>query len=97
MRGAYLKMNKEETRFFERKAFLIDFKSFTQVMQELLDDSTLEIEEDYPTLSMYSEGYDTIYEQDEIMERIGAHLKTNIIACCLYYDLEVIYFVSDKR
>lgn len=89
-------MNSNETRFFDRKAHLIDFKSFTEVMQELLDDSSLEIEKEYSVLSMYSRIYDCGYDEDEIMERIGDYLSTTIVACFKYTDLEVIYFIEDK-
>lgn len=89
-------MNSNETRFFNRKAHMIDFKSFTEVMQELLDDSSLEIEKEYPVLSMYSQDYDCVYDEDEIMERIGNHLGVTFVACFKYTDLEVIYFIEDK-
>lgn len=86
----------EETRFFNRKAHLISFSELTEVMQELLDDSSLEIEKEYPTLSMYSEGYDCGYDEDEIMERIGYYLGVEIIACFKLDDLEVVYFIESK-
>lgn len=89
-------MNSNETRFFDRKAHLIDFKSFIEVMQELMDDSSLEIEKEYPVLSIYSKGHDCGYDEDEIMERIGDHLGVTIAACFKYADLEVIYFIEDK-
>lgn len=89
-------MKNSETRFFDRKAHLIDFNSFTEVMQELLDDNSLEIENEYPVLSMYSRGHDCGYDEDEIMERIGGYLGVTIVACFKYTDLEVIYFIEDK-
>lgn len=89
-------MNSNETRFMNRRAHLIDFNSFTEVMQELLDDSSLEIEKEYSILSMYSRGYDCVYGEDEIMERIGDYLGITIIACFKYTDLEIIYFIEDK-
>lgn len=84
----------KDTRFFKRDAFLIDFKSFTNVMQEILDDSTLVLEEDYPTLSFYSSWYDCGYEEEEILERISDYLNVKIIACYILKDLEEIYFIS---
>lgn len=89
-------MKNRETRFFNRKAHMIDFKSFTEVMKELLDDSSLEIEKEYPVLSIYSKGHDCVYDEDEIMERIGDYLGITIAVCFKYTDLEVIYFIEDK-
>lgn len=86
----------EETRFFNRKAHLIRFGDLTEVMQELLDDCTLEIEKDYPVLSMYSEANDCGYDETDIMERIGEHLGVEIIACFKFDDLEEVYFVESK-
>jgi hypothetical protein len=85
-----------DTRFLNRKCLLIDFHSFENVMQELLDDSSLKIERDYPVLSCYSEGYDCGYDEDEIKQRIGDYLGVNIIAAFPLMDLEEIYFVTDK-
>jgi hypothetical protein len=85
-----------ETRFFDRKAHMIDFISFTEIMQNLLDDATLEIEEDYPVLSLYSSLHDCVYDENEIMNRIGDYLEVTIIACLVYKDLEVVYFIEDK-
>lgn len=64
-------------------------------MQELLDDSSLEIEKEYPVLSMYSRGHDCDNDEEEIMERIGDYLGITIVACFKYSDLEVIYFIED--
>jgi len=86
----------KDYRFFERKCFLIDFHSFEDVMQNLLDDRTIKIERDYPVLSCYSSGYDCGYDEDEIMQRIGDYLGVNIIAAFPLMDLEEIYFVTDK-
>lgn len=67
-----------ETRFFNRKAHLIDYESFLEVMQEILDDSSLTIEKDYPRLSLYSAGYDSwtiVNKIDTKRERLrGKHL-----------------------
>lgn len=89
-------MKNNESRFFNRKAHLINFDSLTEVMQELLDDSTLVIEKEYPVLSMYSSWYDCGYDENEIMERIGDYLGITIIACLKYTDLEVVYFIEDN-
>lgn len=85
-----------ETRFFKRKAHLINFDSLTQVMRELLDDKTLEIERNYPTLSFYSYGWDRCYEEDEIMQRIGDYIGATKAACFIHSDLEIVYFIEDK-
>ena len=85
----------KDYRFFKRKAYLIREEDFTEVMQELLDDSTLEIEHDYPVLSMYSSGSDTGYDEEEIIDRIGWYLKEKIINCCYLKDLGQIYFVCE--
>lgn len=89
-------MNKD-TRFFKRDAFLIDFNSFTEVMQEMYDDGTLDFEEDYPTLSLYSSWHDCGYDEEEILERISDYLKVKIIACYILKDLEEIYFISSSQ
>lgn len=89
-------MENSETRFFDRKAHLVDFNSFTEVMQEVLDDNSLEIENEYSVLSMYSRGHDCVYDEDEIMEHIGDYLGITIAACFKYTDLEVIYFIENK-
>lgn len=89
-------MKNSETRFLDRKAHLIDFNSFTEVMKELLDDNSLEIENEYPVLSMYSRGHDCGYDVDELMERIEDYLGITIAACFKYTDLEVIYLIEDK-
>ena len=89
-------MNKD-TRFFKRDAFLIDFNSFVQVMQEVYDDSSLEFEEDYPTLSFYSSWNDCGYDEEEILERISDYLNVEIIACCILKDLEEVYFISSSK
>lgn len=88
-------MNKDY-RFFERKAFLIRYEDFLQVMQELLNDSSLEIEKDYPVLSVYSREFDVGYDETEITQRIGAHIGEEIIACCKFDDLEQIYFICNE-
>lgn len=85
----------KDYRFFKRKAYLIREEDFTEVMQELLDDSTLEIERGYPVLSMYSSGSDTGYDEEEIIDRIGWYLKEKIINCCYLKDLGQIYFVCE--
>ena len=85
-----------DTRFLDRKAHLIYFKTFKEVMQDLLDDETLEIEENYPALSLYSSLHDCVYDEDEIMFRIGDYLGVTILGCLVYMDLEVIYFIEDK-
>lgn len=85
-----------ETRFFNRKAHLISFSDLTEVMQELLDDSSLEIERDYPILSMFSEENDCGYDETDIMQRVLDHLGVEIIACFKFDDLEVTYFVESK-
>ena len=85
-----------DTRFFKRECFLIDFKSFENLMQELKDDNTIKIERDYPCLSCYSSGYDDCYDEDEIMERLSDYLGKKIIACFPIMDAEQIYFISDK-
>lgn len=85
-----------DTRFLDRKAHLIYFKTFKEVMQDLLDDETLEIEENYPALSLYSSFHDCVYDEDEIMFRIGDYLGVTILGCLVYMDLEVIYFIEDK-
>jgi len=87
---------KPETRFFKRAAFLTNFDCFEKVMQELLDDSSLKIEKEYPVLSMYSEGSHHVYDEDEITDIIGNYLGINIIGYFMYVDLEEICFVSDK-
>jgi hypothetical protein len=84
-----------DTRFSDRKAHLIDFNSFKEIMRELLDDESLEIE-DYPVLSLYSSWHDRRHNEEEIMEYIGGHLDVTIVACLVYMDLEVIYFIEDK-
>jgi hypothetical protein len=89
-------MNSNETRFFKRKAFVISFDCLTKVMQEILDDSSLEIEMDYPVISMYSRGSDVIVSEDTIIDRIGFHLKEDISKCWVYFDLEEAYFVCDS-
>lgn len=83
-------------RFFKRKAYLISEEDFTEVMQELLDDFTLEIERGYPVLSMYSSGSDTGYDEEEIIDRISWYLKEEIISCCYLKDLRLIYFVCGE-
>ena len=85
----------KDYRFFKRKAYLIREEDFTEVMQELLDDSTLEIERGYPVLSMYSSGSDTGYDEEEIIDRIGWYLKEKIRNCCYLKDLGQIYFVCE--
>ncbi|MEY8352563.1 hypothetical protein AALB39_04310 [Lachnospiraceae bacterium 54-53] len=88
---------KNDTRFFKRDAFLIDFNSFTEVMREIYDDESLDFEEDYPTLSLYSSWHDCGYDEEEILERISDYLGIKIIACCIFKDLEEIYFVSRRN
>lgn len=85
-----------ESRFMVRKAYLINFHCLTEVMQELLDDRTLEIERDYPVLSFYSSGHDCYYDEEEIRERIGDHLGVTIVASVMFADSEVVYFIEDK-
>ena len=85
-----------DTRFIKRESFLIDFKSFENLMQELKDDNTIKIERDYPCLSCYSSEYDDCYDEDEIMERLSDYLGKKIIACFPIMDAEQIYFISDK-
>ena len=87
----------KDTRFFDRKCFLIDFQSFENVMHELFHDSSIEIEKDYPCLSCYSTGNDCCYEEDEIMEKLSNYLGESIIACFPIMDLEQIYFITDKK
>lgn len=86
----------DETRFRERKAHLINFHCLTEVMQELLDDKTLEIERDYPILSFYSSTHDCCYEEEEIRERIGDYLGITIAESFMFTDSEVVYFIEDK-
>lgn len=85
----------KDYRFFKCKAYLIREEDFTEVMQELLDDSTLEIERGYPVLSMYSSGSDTGYDEEEIIDRIGWYLDENIVSCCYLRSLGQIYFVCE--
>ena len=85
----------KDYRFLKCKAYLIREEDFTEVMQELLDDCTLEIEHDYPVLSMYSNGLDTYYDEDEIIERIGLYLDENIVSCCYLSSLGQIYLVCE--
>lgn len=87
-------MKTQETRFFQRKVFVIDTDTFTNVMQELLDDSSLEICKDYSNLVMYSRGHDVDVGEEEILQRIGDHLGVCLRKCLVDPYEDEIFFVA---
>lgn len=84
----------KETRFLNRKCYLIDFDGFEEIMREIYEDEAIKIERDYLVLSCYSSSKDCCYDEEEIMKKIGKHLNKNIIHCLPIYDLEYVYFIE---
>lgn len=85
----------KDARFFERKCFLIGFKEFEKVIQEITEDNTIKIESDYPVLSCYSRANDYAYEEEELKELVEEHLQIDITSICKFTDLEEIYFITN--
>lgn len=89
-----------DTRFFERKCFVINSDSLLEFMKEQKDDNslTLEMEKDTKEIYLYSHGYDVEYNEDDIIECVSAELG---IECNnLFVDgdefCSAIYFAERK-
>ena len=94
MKGKY---NMKDYRFFKRNCFVIDFKNFEEVMQELLDDRTIHIDREFHELVIYSSGYDCDYEVEEINDRIANYLKVEVMYSFVDFYEETICFVLKEN
>ena len=90
-------MTKFNSRFLECISLGISFKDFTEVMQEILDDVTLELYNDKSELYMYSKGNDTDYYQEELLERLSLYLGVKIEYCVFYPIEEKIYLICSSE
>lgn len=63
----------KDTRFFERKCFVIPSNSLLEFMKEQKDDNslTLEMEEDTKEIYLYSPEFDVEYNEDDIIECVS--------------------------
>ena len=65
--------------FFKQNALVIDWNSFSKVMQEIMDDSTYKIErEDFYFINGYSEWHDADYDDTDILNRLSKYLDVEI-------------------
>ncbi|MCL2620283.1 MAG: hypothetical protein FWD97_05040 [Defluviitaleaceae bacterium] len=90
-------MTKFNSRFLECISLGISFKDFTEVMQEILDDATLELDNDRSELYMYSKGNDADYYQEELLERLSLYLGVKIEHCVFYPIEENIYLICSSE
>lgn len=70
----------KDTRFFERKCFVIPSNALLEFMKEHKDDDSLtfEMEEDTKEIYLYSHGYDVEYNEDDIMDCVSGELGVEI-------------------
>ena len=63
----------KDTRFFERKCFVIPSNSLLEFMKEQKDDNslTLEMKEDTKEIYLYSPEFDVEYNEDDIIECVS--------------------------
>ena len=69
-----------DSRFFERKCFVITSDSLLEFMKEQKDDTSLtfDMEKDTKELFIYSPEFDLEYNEDDIMECVGKELGVEI-------------------
>lgn len=87
----------KETRFSQGLYLATSEEDFLETMQELLDDSSLEIDKEYPVLSLYSEGFDVCYEIDKIADRLSNYLGRTIVDVHWSKSNGTIYFLADTN
>ena len=90
----------KDTRFFERRCFVIMSSELLGFMQEQKDDSslTLEMEEDTKEIYLYSHGYDVEYNEDDIIDCVSRELGVEINNLFVDGDkyCSAIYFTERK-
>lgn len=70
----------KDTRFFERKCFVITSNALLEFMKEQKDDNslTLEMEDDTKEIYLYSHGYDVEYNEDDIIDCVNRELDIDV-------------------
>lgn len=70
----------KDTRFFERKCFVIASNALLEFMKEQKDDNslTLEMEDDTKEIYLYSHGYDVEYNEDDIIDCVNRELDIDV-------------------
>ena len=70
----------KDTRFFERKCFVIPSNALLEFMKEQKDDDSLtfEMEEDTKEICLYSHRYGVEYNEDDIMDCVSRELGVEI-------------------
>ncbi|MCL2841622.1 MAG: hypothetical protein FWE05_12720 [Defluviitaleaceae bacterium] len=85
-----------DSRFHVRKGFEISLNNFIKVMQELLDDNTLEIDNTHSCVAVVSRQYNYACDEFEVVEKISDWLGVRIDACWMYIDSGIVYFLTAK-
>lgn len=70
-----------DSRFFERKCFVITSDNLLEFMKEQKDDASLtfnNMENDTKELFIYSPEFDLEYNEDDIMDYVGRELGVEI-------------------
>lgn len=90
----------KDTRFFERKCFVIPLNDLLEFMKEQKDDNSLilKMEEDTKEIYLYSHGFDVEYSEDDIMDCVSRESGVEIDN--LFVDGDVycakIYFTERR-
>lgn len=81
-----------DKRFTQHKVLYIGWNELDEVMQEIMDDSTYEVNRvDYNYIDAYSESNDTDYDDDDILNRLINYLNVNIVS--YHADENGVWFV----
>ena len=70
----------KDTKFFERKCFVITSNALLEFMKEQKDDNslTLEMEDDAKEIYLYSHEYDVMYNEDDIIDCVSKKLEIEV-------------------
>lgn len=90
----------KDTRFFERRCFMIASNDLLEFMKEQKDDNSLilEMENDTKEIYLYSHGNDVEYNEDDIIDCVNRELDININNLFIDGDkyYAIIYFTERK-
>lgn len=83
-----------DNRFRQHKTLYIGWNELDQVMQEIMDDSTYEVNRvDYCWIDGYSEHHDTDYDDEDILNRLSNYLDVKIFS--YHADEHGVWFVIE--
>lgn len=88
----------KDTRFLERKCFVITSDALLEFMKEQKDDSSLTLDIDTKEIYLYSHEYDVEYNEDDIIDCVNKALEIDVNNLFVDGDkyCAAIYFTERK-